>query len=344
MPGEAPTGLLPPVPGARSGPVPPRPASAPYGIRPGTPGDPWPGGSPDGSPGAPWPGGSPGDPAYGGDRQPPAEFDSLFRTGPAAPPASAPAPYAAEAPPPPAPAPPARGGGGGSRRRARRPEPSRRRKPAGLPVIAAVVVGCAVLGLGAGALLFGGGDEGEPDPGAGAPAVASSPAPGDGAAGEGSSAPPADDPVKVQARALDRLLAESNDSRAAVVRSVADIRRCANLEQAATDLRGAAEQRRELVTRLGQLDVGELPEHEDLTESLTEAWEASALADDHYAAWADQAGSRKGCKKGKARHTQLARQGDRASGEATEAKQEASGLWNPIATRHGLPERHADQL
>ncbi|MFI2212002.1 hypothetical protein [Streptomyces sp. NPDC020141] len=308
--------------------VPPPPPGAPYGIRPGAP----------------------------GDRPPPAEFDNLFRGagGPGAPGGQPPAarpPYAAPQPPQwhqPAPQPPQpashRAEGEGSRRRAQRQDPARRRKSAGAPVIAAVVVGCAVLGLGVGALMFGGEDEKKKDPGAGANAAAASPAPSDAASPSASPEPPAVDPVKTQAQALDRLLADSNDSRAAVIRSVANIRQCKNLGQAAADLRGAAEQRRGLVTRLGGIDIGKLPEHEDLAESLTEAWQASAAADDHYAAWADQVGGKKGCKDGKARNTKRAAQGNSASGEATEAKQEAAGLWNPVAARYDLPKRGSHQL
>ncbi|GGZ45676.1 hypothetical protein GCM10010387_45230 [Streptomyces inusitatus] len=299
-------------------PVPPPPPGAPYGIRPGAP----------------------------GDRPPPAEFDNLFRTGEGAPQPvpqqQFPPPRPLGTPPPRTPQP--RGAGEGSHRRAQRRTAAPRRRM-GAPVVAAVVVGCAVLGLGVGALMFGG-DDGEKDPASAAdPATASAPpSTAPSAAPSTSTAPPAEDPVKTQAKALDLLLADSNDSRAAVIRSVANIRQCKNLGQAAADLRAAAEQRRSLVTRLGGLDIGELPESEDLAESLTEAWQASASADDHYAAWADQTGRKKGCKNGKARNTSRAAEGNSASGEATEAKQEAAALWNPIAAAHGLPRRGSHQL
>ncbi|WP_374192028.1 hypothetical protein [Streptomyces clavuligerus] len=138
--------------------------------------------------------------------------------------------------------------------------------------------------------------------------------------------------------------ADSNDSRAAVIRSVENIKRCTALPQAAADLRGAAEQRRGLVTRLDGLTVDRLPGHRELTRSLAAAWEASAEADDHYAAWADQAARPKGCKKDKARPTGRTARGNAASGRATEAKKEASERWNPIAARYGLTARGGDQL
>ncbi|WP_308788873.1 hypothetical protein [Streptomyces pacificus] len=207
-------------------------------------------------------------------------------------------------------------------------------------MIGAVVVGCAVLGLGASALMFGGsgGDDGQ---GASA-SVAAAASPATGAAGEAGEA--GEDPVRAQAAELDKLLADSNDSRAAVIRSVESIKICENLDQAAADLRGAAEQRRGLVTRLQELSVDELPDHQALTASLKKAWEASASADDHYAAWAGQVKEKKGCKGGEARSTGQTAQANAQSGVATKAKREAAALWNRIAAKHELTERSAEQL
>jgi hypothetical protein len=304
------TQYIPPVPAA--------PSAAPFGIRPGTP----------------------------GDRQPPAEFDSLFRTDAPAgqtPDATQQLPRF-ETP---------RGVGRPPRQpqyqQPQYPQPQapyepqgpehepRRRKSSHVPVIAAVVVGCAVLGLGVSAVMFGGGGDEENDPGAGKNVAATSDAPS-------GSPKAADDPAKPQAEALDKLLADSNNSRAAVIRSVENIKQCKNLDQAAVDLSGAAEQRRGLVTRLEGLTVDKLPSHAQLTASLTKAWQASASADDHYAAWAKQVEGKKGCKDGRARNTGQTAQANRASGDATKAKKEASGLWNAIAGKYGLTERRSDQL
>ncbi|MFK4223994.1 hypothetical protein [Streptomyces sp. NPDC019890] len=295
-------------------PVPAAPSAAPFGIRPGAP----------------------------GDRQPPAEFDSLFRTdGPTAQtPDSTQQLPRFETPRP-------------TRRRHQQPqyqqaqhqqaqhqpqyEPEpRQRKSSRVPVIAAVVVGCAVLGLGVSMVMFGG-DEKQDDPGAGKNVAATSAAPNN-------STEAAADPAKAQAEALDKLLADSNNSRGAVIRSVESIKQCQNLDQAAADLSGAANQRRGLVTRLQGLTVDKLAGHAELTSALTKAWQASASADDHYAAWAQQVKDKKGCKGGKARNTGQTAQANRASGEATKAKREASALWNAIARKYELTERRADQL
>ncbi|MCX4881607.1 hypothetical protein [Streptomyces sp. NBC_00847] len=294
---------------------------------------------------APVPGQSGGAPygmPQGGDRQPPAEFDNLFRSAPGGespaaatqqmprfeqqpPQANYAPPQSGYAQPQPAYAPPGddgRGGRGG-------PKKSR------VPLIAAVGVGIVVLGVGAGALLGGGGGDHGKDKNQNVSATAP--------ATDGSSSAAAD-PAKQQAVALDKLLADSGDSRASVIRAVADVKGCKNQTQAASDLRDAAKQRTQLVTRLSGLSVGRLPNHDALTASLTKAWQASAAADNHYAAWADQVGGKKGCKKGQARATGQTQAGNRSSGVASAEKVRAAQLWNAIAKTYGLTQRQPTQL
>ncbi|WP_371670703.1 hypothetical protein OG985_25645 [Streptomyces sp. NBC_00289] len=286
------------------------------------------------------------------DRQPPAEFDNLFRGGPggdgpagatqqmprfAQPDAQRPAPAAYSAQP--AYTPPGPGGGrhggyddgddGGRGGRGGR-------RGSRVPVIAAVGIGIVVLGIGAGALLAGGGGDDRSDD-KNQPVSATAPTT------EGSSSPSAD-PAEQQATALDKLLADSGDSRASVISAVADVRACDNLGQAAKDLRAAAAQRGQLVTRLSGLTVDKLPSHAELTTALTKAWQASASADQHYAAWADQVAGKKGCKKGQARTTGQTVAGNRASGTASTEKARASQLWNAIAKPYGLTQRTPTQL
>jgi hypothetical protein len=145
---------------------------------------------------------------------------------------------------------------------------------------------------------------------------------------------------------LDKLLADSGNSRTMVINAVADVKACTNLPQAAKDLRDAAKQRNDLVTKLSTLAVDKLPRHTELTAALNKAWQASASADNHYAAWADQVAQRKGnlCKKGQARSTPQTQAGNTASVTASTEKAKAAGLWNAIATTHGLTERQPTQL
>ncbi|MFE6780536.1 hypothetical protein, partial [Streptomyces sp. NPDC057676] len=323
------TQVLPgPIPAA--GP-PPHPGGAPYGVRPGAP----------------------------GDRQPPAEFDGLFRTEGAgeASDSTQQMPLFDQGP---GPQPPRQGaypphgsydhgpdhggpggydgqgggpGGDGGRRRSRR----------GV-VIGAVVAACAVAGLAAGAAMSMGDDDkkdkGDKKVESDKEVVAS-----ESAAPSASPAPtPAADPAEPQVKALDALLKDSGNSRATVIASVNNIRSCKALPKAATDLRAAAQQRNALVTRLSELSVDKIPQHAELTQALTKAWRSSASADNHYAAWADQAGKKKGCDKGRARSTGHTLNGNRASDAASAAKEQAAKLWNPLAVKYKLTERKAAQL
>ncbi|MCX5397675.1 hypothetical protein [Streptomyces sp. NBC_00102] len=215
------------------------------------------------------------------------------------------------------------------------PGPEPRRRSAHIPLIAAVVVGCAVIGLGAGALLSGGDDpKDDKQP------VASASSPAADSSGQAS-----EDLAKPQAEELDKLLADSNSSRTAVINAVEKIKACKDLDQAAADLTGAAQQRRGLVDRLKDVQVDKLPDNAALTAALTQGWEASASADEHYAAWAKQAKGKKVCKGNKpaAGTNETSRAGEK-SGEATTAKKKASRLWNAIAQKYGLTTRTYTEL
>lgn len=336
MPGAAgdaeATQLIPPV-GAGGATPPP---GVPYGVRPGAP----------------------------SDRPTPAEFDGLFRDGPGAPPVGAPdataqlprfedpgqPPYGGQGqglhggpgqgpyggpgqgygqqfPP----------GGGYDQQPSYEDNGSRWRRIPPAAIIGIIVVALAGAGLGLGWALSGGSDDTGTKQGSGSTAkTAKEP-----------DAPkqPSSDPAEAQAKGLDALLGDSNNSRSSVIGAVNNIKKCDNLDGAAKDLRAAAGQRNDLVKRLQQLPVDKIPNSGQLTAALTKAWQSSAAADNHYAAWADQAGGgKKGCHKGKARGTQQAAQGNAASGQATQAKKQAAQLWNPLAQKYGLTERRPDQL
>ncbi|MEU8031547.1 hypothetical protein AB0C13_23380 [Streptomyces sp. NPDC049099] len=282
--------------------------------------------------------------AQGVDRQPPAEFDNLFRGGPAG--GDGPAGSTQQLPRvqrPDAYSGPAQPSYGAQQPSYGAPQPSydpdydddRPRGRSRVPLIAAVGVGIVVIGVGAGVLLSGGGKDQGSD---GKTVAAASPAPGQ------DSSSPAADPARQQAVELDKLLADSGSSRASVINAVADVKNCDNLDQAASDLRAAAGQRGGLVTRLGKLSVDKLPASGELTAALTKAWQASAAADNHYAAWAGQAKGHKVCRKGHARVTDETRAGNRESGIASVQKAKAAGLWNAIARKYGLTQRQPTQL
>ncbi len=269
-------------------------------------------------------------------RQPPAEFDNLFRNDDGAAGATQQMPRMdygrparADRTPPGPPAPPVPGHGGGRGGGGGNGGPR-------WPLIAAVGVGLAVVGVGAGALLGSGSKD--DDANGNQPVSATAPASTE------ASPSPTVDPAREQAVELDKLLAHSGDSRSSVINAVEDVKACRDLGRAASDLREAAKQRKQLVTDLSELSVDKLPQHEALSEALRKAWQASASADDHYAKWADQTMGKKGCKKGSARNTEQTAAGNRESGTATEQKKKASDLWNVIARQYGLTERAPTQL
>ncbi|MFJ9371736.1 hypothetical protein [Streptomyces sp. NPDC101455] len=303
-------------------------------------------------------------PGYGAgpdDRQPPAEFDNLFRNDaggeqPAAstqqmprfqqPPRAeqqgqpgqqgygqAQPPYAQPSYAQPSYAPPGDGDGGG-RRGAQGDDGGRGGRRSRVPLIAGVGVGIAILGVGAGALLSGGGGKSDDSN----KTVAATSAATDGSSSAGT------DAAKQQAVALDKLLADSGSSRASVINAVGNVKACDKLGDSASDLRNAAKQRGELVTELSQLTVDKLPDNAALTTALTSAWKASASADNHYATWADQAAGKHGCKKGQARTTGQTAAGNAASGVASNQKVKAAALWNTIAKTYGLTQRQPTQL
>ncbi|WP_344570709.1 hypothetical protein [Streptomyces axinellae] len=288
-----------------------------------------------------------------GTRQPLPEFENLFRAEPSGP--SAPGPRAGHGAqdeagatqhlplidPGEAPQPRRAGHQGPGRpepqgRAARRTAQRGRRGtvPPAL-LIGGGLAAVAVIGLLVG-LTLSGGEDGEKSAKAEGQAASSSPA--------GQESPKAPDPAEEQAKRLDALLGDSNNSRSAVVRSVERIKSCKALGKAASDLRAAAKQRNGLVTRLAQLKTDKIPGSAQLNASLKSAWKSSAAADNHYAAWAGQAAGKKGCHKGTARQTSRTAAGNRASGTATAAKKKAAALWNPTAKKYGLTARQFGEL
>nr|WP_129298490.1 hypothetical protein [Streptomyces lydicus] len=326
------TQLIAPVGAA----TPPPPPGAPYGVRPGAP----------------------------DDRATPAEFDGLFRDGPGTPGRPGAPDSTAQLPRFEDPGRPPYGqqgqgqgpgyqghgqqgqgyqgqqfppGGGYDQQASYDGDGGGRRKLAPAVIVGIVIVALAGAGLGLGWALSGGGDEPaakKQDAGAGTTKAAKDP----------EQQKPSTDPAEAQAKGLDALLGDSNNSRSSVIGAVNGIKTCSNLGGAAKDLRAAAGQRNDLVKRLQQLPVDKIPNHAQLTAMLTKAWQSSAAADNHYAAWAGQVGSKKGCHKGKARPSGQAAQGNAASGQATTAKKQAAQIWNPLAKKYGLTERRPEQL
>jgi hypothetical protein len=208
--------------------------------------------------------------------------------------------------------------------------PARRFSPKMIAI--AVVAACAVIGVVVGVAASGGGTTAGAAGGPGTPtasADASAQASGSGV-------------NQAQAKALSDLLTSAASSRSSVIGAVYDIDHCQNLADAAQNLTTAAGVRGQLVTQLGTLQTGGLPQGTALVAALKQGWEASRDADTHYAAWA------KASKSSCAHSHQPKAGGDRqaagADSTATVAKAKASRLWDAIASKTGLPKRSKSQL
>ncbi|MFJ1755675.1 hypothetical protein [Kitasatospora sp. NPDC088134] len=214
------------------------------------------------------------------------------------------------------------------------------RKPDRKVLIGAGVAGVALVAVLAGVLLSGGdeGDRGNKEKTkakAGTSQPASAPATGAG----GDAVTPA---MKAQAQAMSDLLGTASASRTSVVNAVGAVGKCQTLPDAQGALTAAAAQRQDLLKKLGDLKVDQLPDGAKLVTQLQAAWQASATADTEYAAWAGDLVA--GCDPGKAKDNDHYRNGNTASGSATTAKEQASTLWGAIAGKTGLPTKGAIEL
>ena len=143
------------------------------------------------------------------------------------------------------------------------------------------------------------------------------------------------------ARGLSALLAQSSGDRSAVVDAAAEVQQCGQ------DLAGdpgifnrAIASRQRLLTGLANLsDASALPA--GMIQALTGAWQASVQADQDYVAWAQDEDSGR-CEAGHADPNLSA--ATAPADQANADKVTFLGLWNPIATRYGLPTYQWSQL
>ncbi|MFJ5119191.1 hypothetical protein [Kitasatospora sp. NPDC088548] len=210
-------------------------------------------------------------------------------------------------------------------------------RSSGKLIIGGVVAGCVAAGILVAVLINGD----DPKPGKEKQAAPVATGSSTGAAtptASGSAAAAVSPEVKAQAQSLSDLLGTASDSRQAVVGAVAAVQKCDKLPESQQALTEAAGKRRELQTKLAALKTDKLQGGPQLVEQLNAAWQASATADDEYAAWAGDSQAPGACdpKKLDNQHYKNAVQ---ASGSATTAKKQASGLWNAIAAQTGLPTR-----
>ena len=95
-----------------------------------------------------------------------------------------------------------------------------------------------------------------------------------------------------------------------------------------------------LAVELVALEPGEEPDWGCLPSQVAR----TETPPDAYAAWADQAKGKHGCRKGQARTTGQTAAGNQESGTASSQKVKAAALWNTIASKYGLTQRQPTQL
>jgi hypothetical protein len=147
-----------------------------------------------------------------------------------------------------------------------------------------------------------------------------------------------------EAQALSTLLSNSAVDRAQIVSAVQQITSCGNLSGAQETLDQAATSRQNLLGQLNQLQLGALPNGIQLLQSLQAAWQASLGSDNAYAAYAgDELSNFNGCTQNDSGDSN-AQAAATSDAEATAAKNQFVGIWNPIASTYGFTQWQASNL
>ncbi|MFJ4090221.1 hypothetical protein ACIPYS_01450 [Kitasatospora sp. NPDC089913] len=169
----------------------------------------------------------------------------------------------------------------------------------------------------------------------------------DPAASTGPSASPtaAGANAPTQAKALDELLTQGESAKAPIGNAVAKVNSCPtkpDIESAAQVFDSGAKQRDQLLAKLAQLSVTDLPGGPDAVQSLKSAWQLSADIDRAYASWARTVASQ-GCT-GSAPNTADKKRADELNPQATQAKKDFVTKWKAIADQFGLTPRTQDRI
>src|SRR2546430_8093342 len=139
-----------------------------------------------------------------------------------------------------------------------------------------------------------------------------------------------------QAMAIDALLNASSRSRGQLGPALDQVEKCGDLNAATATLQQVVTERDGQVHQGKDLVVNQLDQGEQLRTLLVQALTSSLQADQSFVAWAKNMGN--GCT-GKATHDADYTAAQTASAGATTNKQSFVKLWNPIATKYGLPIR-----
>jgi hypothetical protein len=145
-------------------------------------------------------------------------------------------------------------------------------------------------------------------------------------------APPSATEV-AQAKALKSLMDQSTAAHGIITPAIAAIGKCLYLPSAMTTLSHAADIRVSLARAAAGADVSALANGSTLTATFEQAMNASAAADQNYAAWAQDVQA--GCR-APAPHTAHYRTAIQNDAVSSTAKIAYAKLWNPLAKQLGL--------
>jgi hypothetical protein len=109
-----------------------------------------------------------------------------------------------------------------------------------------------------------------------------------------------------------------------------------DIDSAAQTFNSGAQQRDQLLTALGKLNLADVPGGADAAASLKTAWQESGDIDRAYAAWARTV-SAQGCGGNKtAPDTADKQRADQLNPQATQAKKDFVTKWSALAGTYGL--------
>ncbi|MDF3290720.1 hypothetical protein [Streptomyces silvisoli] len=154
----------------------------------------------------------------------------------------------------------------------------------------------------------------------------------------GSTASPTSGPTAAQA--IDSLLAEAKATRGTVDSAAQDAMNCGAPAEDATAFGNALTERRDLLRRLSDLNVDALDGGSAVVSDLTNAWQASANADDYFQRWASSLTGTCTSDSTSSDYENALAQGQLA----TAAKKRFVADWTPIAQQYGLPAYSWDEL
>jgi hypothetical protein len=142
--------------------------------------------------------------------------------------------------------------------------------------------------------------------------------------------------AKAQASAVAGYLTESTAARTGVSDAIVAISSCKDITASVAALQNAATVRQRIVSELSGANLDAVPGGPALLAELTQALQASAASDGHYAAWGTAVAA--SCS-GTAAHTAEWTAAQQSDSAANSAKQKFVAGWNPIATQYGLPQQ-----